>query len=183
MRKFAFFVLLAVLAVSLSAQTSTFAEYETQHYRVLSEIGEDHARETAEKLEALLELYNEYFHFDLDELPVRLRARFFSGSYRYDNYLRRVIDTSRDDFVYLHYTDLAKSELVGYEMSDEEFDIALKHQGLIQFLRAFVPNPPLWLREGFAVYFEAAEFDEALGSAVYRENLAWLETLQSIVDG
>ena len=150
---------------------------------MLSEIGEDHARETAEKLEALLELYNEYFHFDLDELPVRLRARFFSGSDRYDNYLRRVIDTSRDDFVYLHYTDLAKSELVGYEMSDEEFDIALKHQGLIQFLRAFVPNPPLWLREGFAVYFEAAEFDEALGSAVYRENLAWLETLQSIVDG
>jgi tetratricopeptide (TPR) repeat protein len=50
-------------------------------------------------------------------------------------------------------------------------------------LRAFVPNPPLWLREGFAVYFEEVEFDDELDRAVYRENLAWLETLQSIVDG
>jgi hypothetical protein len=183
MRKIAFFVLLAVLAVSVSAQTSTFAEYSTEHYRVLSEIGEDHARETAEKLEALLMLYVDFFHFDVDELPVRLRARFFSSQDRYDTYLQRVIDTTRDDFVYLHYTDLAKSELVGFDQDAEAFDISLKHQGFIQFMRAFVPNPPLWMREGFAVYFEEVQFDTELGIAVYRENLSWLETLQSIVDG
>ncbi|MFW5684590.1 MAG: tetratricopeptide repeat protein [Spirochaetota bacterium] len=183
MRKIAFFVLMAVVAVSLSAQNSTFAEYETENYRVLSELGDEHARETAEKLEALLGLYNDYFHFDVGELPVRLRARFFSSKDRYDTYLERVIDTTRDDFVYLHYSDLAKSELVGYEMDAESFDVSLKHQGLIQFMRAFVPNPPLWLREGFAVYFEEVAFDDELGRAVYRENLAWLETLQSIVDG
>ena len=183
MRKLGLFVLLTALTVSLSAQTSTFAEYETDHYRVLSELGEEHAEATAEKLEALLELYNEYLHFDLDELPVRLRARFFTSKDRYDTYLNRVIETTRDDFVYLHYTDLAKSELVGYDMDAESFDVSLKHQGFIQVLRAFVPNPPLWLREGFAVYFEEVEFDDELERAVYRENLAWLETLQSIVDG
>jgi hypothetical protein len=183
MRKFAFLVLVTAVAVSLSAQESTFAEYETEHYRVLSEIGDDHAQATAEKLEALLELYNEYLHFEVDELPVRLRARFFSSKDRYDNYLERIIDTTRDDFVYLHYTDLAKSELVGYQTDDQSFNISLKHQGLIQFLRAFVPNPPLWLREGFAVYFEEVQFDDQLDRAVYRENLAWLETLQSVVDG
>ncbi len=183
MRKIAFFILLAVVAMSASAQTSTFAEYSTEHYRVLSEIGEDHARETAEKLEALLQLYVDFFHFDVEELPVRLRARFFTSQDRYDTYLQRVIDTTRDDFVYLHYTDLAKSELVGFQQDPEEFDISLKHQGFIQFLRAFVPNPPLWMREGFAVYFEEVEFDSELGIAVYRENLSWLETLQSIVDG
>ncbi len=183
MRKLGLFVLLTALTVSLSAQTSTFAEYETEHYRVLSELGEEHAEATAEKLEALLELYNGYLHFDLDELPVRLRARFFASKDRYDTYLNRVIDTTRDDFVYLHYTDLAKSELVGYDMDAESFDVSLKHQGFIQVLRAFVPNPPLWLREGFAVYFEEVEFDDELERAIYRENLAWLETLQSIVDG
>jgi tetratricopeptide (TPR) repeat protein len=183
MRKPGLFVLLTALTVSLSAQTSTFAEYETDHYRVLSELGEEHAEATAEKLEALLGLYNEYLHFDLDELPVRLRARFFTSKDRYDTYLNRVIETTRDDFVYLHYTDLAKSELVGYDMDAESFDVSLKHQGFIQVLRAFVPNPPLWLREGFAVYFEEVEFDDELERAVYRENLAWLETLQSIVDG
>jgi tetratricopeptide (TPR) repeat protein len=183
MRKLGLFVLLTALAVSLSAQSSTFAEYETEHYRVLSELGEEHAQETAEKLEALLDLYNEYLHFDVDELPVRLRARFFTSRDRYDTYLNRVIDTTRDDFVYLHYTDLAKSELVGYGTDEESFDVSLKHQGFIQFLRAFIPNPPLWLREGFAVYFEEVEFDANLDRAVYRENLAWLETLQSIVEG
>jgi tetratricopeptide (TPR) repeat protein len=172
-----------VLPVGLAAQTSTFAEYETDHFRVLSEVGDEHARETAQKLEALLYLFNDFFHFDLDELPVRLRARIFSSQDRYDTYLQRVIDQTRDDFVYLHYTDLAKSELVGFSTDDETFDISLKHQGFIQFLRAFVPNPPLWMREGFAVFFEEAEFDTELGIAVYRENLAWLETVQAAIDG
>lgn len=172
-----------VVPFGLFAQTSSFAEYETTHFRVLSELGDDHAEKTADKLEALLYLFNDYLHFDLDELPVKLRARFFSSQDRYDTYLRRVIDQTRDDFVYLHYTDLAKSELVGYDTDAESFDISLKHQGFIQFLRAFVPNPPLWMREGFAVFFEEVEFDDDLGIAVYRENLAWLETLQSIVDG
>lgn len=183
MRKIGLLVLLAAVATSLSAQSSTFAEYETENYRVLSELGEEHAQATAEKLESLLELYNDYLHFDTEELPVRLRARFFTTKDRYDTYLNRVIDTTRDDFVYLHYTDLAKSELVGYQIDDTSFDVSLKHQGFIQFLRAFIPNPPLWLREGFAIYFEEVEFDTELDRAVYRENLAWLETLQSIVDG
>jgi len=185
MKKLFVFVLFVVLLapLTLSAQTSTFAEYSTEHFRVLSEIGEEHAQNTALELEALAELYNEYFHFDLDSLPVPLRARFFSSQDRYDTYLERVIDTTRDDFVYLHYTDLAKSELVGYAMDDEDFEVSLKHQGFIQFLRAFIPNPPLWMREGFAVYFEEAEYDPELGIASYRENLAWLETLQAIVDG
>ena len=185
MRRLAVLALLAalVLPASLVAQTSSFAEYETEHFRVLSEVGDAHAEETAEKLEALLYLFNDYFHFDLDELPVRLRARIFSDKNRYDTYLQRVIDQTREDFVYLHYTDLAKSELVGFAMDDDTFDISLKHQGFIQFLRAFVPNPPLWMREGFAVFFEEVEFNTDLGIAVYRENLAWLETLQAAVDG
>jgi len=185
MRRLAVLALLAalVLPASLAAQTSSYAEYETEHFRVLSEVGDAHAEETAEKLEALLYLFNDYFHFDLDELPVRLRARIFSDKDRYDTYLQRVIDQTREDFVYLHYTDLAKSELVGFAMDDDTFDISLKHQGFIQFLRAFVPNPPLWMREGFAVFFEEVEFNTDLGIAVYRENLAWLETLQAAVDG
>lgn len=185
MKRLAFFVLLTalLLPVGLAAQTSSFSEFETDHYRVLSELGDEHAEQTAKKLETLLEVYNDYFHFDLDELPVKLRARFFRGESQYDTYLNRVIDQTRDDFVYLHYTDLAKSELVGFSLPDEEFDVSLKHQGFIQFLRAFVPNPPLWMREGFAVYFEEVEFDADVATATYRENLAWLETVQAAIDG
>ncbi len=178
-----FFVLIA-FPLSIAAQTSTFFEHETTHYRVLSQISEEHAAETANKLEALFTLFNEYFHFETDELTSRLRVRILDTKAKYDTYLQRVIEQTREDFVYLHYTDLAKSELVGYQMNTpEEFEVSLKHQSVIQFLRAFISNPPLWMREGFAVYFEEVKFDEALSQAVYHENLAWLETLKSIVDG
>lgn len=176
-------VCLVVIAAVAAAQGSSFAEYESTHFRVLSESGDDHARETADKLEAYLELYNDYFHFELEELPARMRARFFASKERFDEYVGRFLDEERDDFVYLHYSDLSRSELVGYELKTEDFDLSLKRQGFIQFLRAFVPNPPLWLREGFAVYFEQIEFDDSLGMATYRENLAWVETLQAIIDG
>ena len=178
-----FFVLIA-LPLSIAAQTSTFYEHETTHYRVLSQISEEHAQETAGKLEALFTLFNEYFHFETDGLTSRLRVRVFDTKEKYDTYLQRVIEQTRADFVYLHYTDLAKSELVAYQMASEaDFEVSLKHQSVIQFVRAFVPNPPLWMREGFAVYFEEVTFDEALSTALYNENLAWLETLKSIVDG
>ena len=185
MRKKAIFLILFVaIGGVLFAQTPVLHEVETDHYRVLSEVSEQHASETAQKLEALLELYNDFFHFDIDSLPTNLKVRIFNSKERFDRYLTRIIDSTRDDFIYLHYTDLEKSELVGFVMEDEaEFHASLNHQNFIQYLRAFVSNPPLWMREGFAVYFEATEYDPDFGSAIYRENLAWLETLKAIMDG
>lgn len=183
MNKRVLFVVLLALVVSLTAyaQSDTF-EYESGHYRVLSEVSRAHARETALKLEATLTLYNDYFRFDLDSLPTQMKVRIFATKPRFDNYLQRVIGESREDFVYLHYNDIAKSELLGFEQEDPRFDIALKHQGFIQYFRAFVPHPPLWLREGFAVFFEETTYDEEFQAAIYNENLAWLDRLKEIMD-
>lgn len=185
MRKaFAATTLLVTMTLGAFAQTPVLHEVETEHYRVLSEVSEEHAAITAQRLEAMMELYNEYFHFDVSSLPARLKVRIFNSKERFDRYLTRIIDSTREDFIYLHYTDLEKSELVGFAMEDETaFNQALNHQSVIQFMRAFVANPPLWMREGFAVFFETTEFDPAFGAAIYRENLAWLETLKSIMDG
>ncbi|MFP4301399.1 MAG: tetratricopeptide repeat protein [Spirochaetaceae bacterium] len=178
-------VLVALLVFAFTvisfAQSNTF-EYTGEHYRVLSEVSEEHAEQTAAKLEATLTLYNDYFRFDLDSLPTRLKVRIFATKERFDDYLRRVLGGSREDFVYLHYNDVAKSELVGFEGEDARFDIALKHQGFIQYFRAFVPHPPLWLREGFAVFFEETTYEDRFQAAMYRENLAWLETLKEIIE-
>lgn len=163
------------------AQTSTYNEAQTQHYRILSEVSQEHAELVGAKLEAMLQLYNDYFRFDLEELSTPLKVRIFASEVRFDNYLRRIIDETRDDYVYLHYTDLAKSELVGYDSDLGLADPSMNHQSFIQYLRAFVPNPPLWMREGFAVFFEKVEFDPDFRQVKYQENLAWLETLKSIV--
>lgn len=175
-------LLLIVISTFSYAQSDTF-EYSSEHYRVISAVSADHARDTAAKLEAMLTLYNDYFRFDLDALPARMKVRIFDDKSSFDGYLQRLLGRSREDFVYLHYSDVAKSELVGFAQEDEIFDIALKHQGFIQYFRAFIPHPPLWLREGFAVFFEEATYDENFQAAIYKENLAWLERLKEILNG
>ncbi|MFP4373094.1 MAG: DUF1570 domain-containing protein [Spirochaetaceae bacterium] len=171
-----------VVSSTMPAQTGGQYEAQTEHYRVVSEVGRNHAEQTADRLEATLEIFNDYFHFELDELPDRMRVRIFASKDEYDTFLRNTIDETREDFIYLHYGNLARSELVGYVREDAEYDYSLNHQAFIQYLRSFIANPPLWLREGFAVYFEEIEYDPATGQAVYRENLTWLDTLKSILD-
>ncbi len=165
---------------SVTAQNTVF-ETTTEHYLVISEISEEHSAALAEQMEAMIALYNDQFRFPVDELDVPLRVRIFATKARFDSYLRRLIDESRDGYVYLHYNDLAKSELVGYFTDDESLTRSMIHQSFIQFFRAFIPNPPLWLREGFAVYYEGSIYDSDFGAAVYRENLAWLDTLKELV--
>lgn len=152
-------------------------------YEVYSQISREHAEATVTKLEALSTLYNEYFRFETEELPSELRVRIFDRRGEFDRYLSDRIDVSRDEFVYLHFTDAARSELVGYAMDDEEtYRASMVHQSVVQFIRAFIPNPPLWLREGFAVYFEESRFDPERGEAEFRKNTAWIEPLQNLLD-
>lgn len=184
MRKALVILLLACVVIPVAlAQDADFNEVESEHYRVLSQVGVNQAARTASKLEAMLELYNSYFHFDIDELDVKMTVRIFEEKSGFDSYLNRVIGETRDDFIYLHYNDLARSELVGYYMDGEDFDFALTHQNFVQYMRAFIANPPLWLREGFAVFFEQAEYDNDFEAVVYRENLSWLGTLKELVGG
>ncbi|NBB90921.1 MAG: tetratricopeptide repeat protein [Spirochaetes bacterium] len=174
---------LLVVSSILPAQSGGQFEAQTEHYRVVSEVGRDHAEQTADRLEATLEIFNDYFHFELGELPDRMRVRIFASRDAYDSFLRNTIDETREDFIYLHYGNLARSELVGYFREDPDYDYSLNHQAFIQYLRSFIANPPLWLREGFAVYFEEIDYDPSTGQAVYRENLTWLDPLKSILDG
>lgn len=184
MKKLSFVMLGLLFAAGVSmAQTVDTYQAETAHYQVVSEISKDHAQAVADRLEALLSLYNNYFHFDLSTLPAKLKVHIFSTKDRYDSYLKRVINETRDNYVYLHYTDTQKSELDAYYVPDQDLTSAAIHQNFIQYLRAFVANPPLWLREGFAVFFESSSYDPTFKTAIYKENLSWLETLKAIITG
>lgn len=176
------FALIVLVSISVFGQTNTF-EIETDNYHVISEIDGAHAEATADQLEAMLSLYNQQFRFPVEELDAPLRVRVFATKARYDAYLRRLVNESRQGFVYLHYRDVAKSELVGYYTEDSSLEQSMIHQSFVQFLRAFIPHPPLWIREGFAVYYEASVYDPEFGTAIYHENLAWLDTLKEIVQG
>jgi tetratricopeptide (TPR) repeat protein len=85
----------------------------------------------------------------------------------------------RDGAVYLHYNQSDRRELIINRGSTEEARM-LPHQAFIQYLRAFVSQPPTWMREGFAIYFNTLRFDKASRDLKYEENLAWLETVKNL---
>ncbi len=177
----AFIFILMVAGISAFAQESFV--YESDHYRVRSHHSRQHAEQTTARLEAYLDLFNEYFHFDLEELDHKFNVQVFDTQEKCDQYLSRLIKETRGEFVYLHYSDISRSKLVGTQESEEEYDPSFTHQAFVQFLRAYIQNPPLWIREGFAVYFEEAGYDENFGAVINSENVAWLETLKDILFG
>ena len=174
-------VLLWSLTVPLTAQDAEHTA-ATAHYVVSSPVSLDHAEEMGRRLEALLELYNHYFRFDLEDGAQPLSVRLFDSRDNYATYLEPLIGEPSDDFVYLHYADARQRELVGYT-GDGTSQRALNHHSFVQYLRAFIPDPPLWLREGFAVYFAESGYEADRERAVYEENLAWLDTLKAMVAG
>ena len=182
MKKAALYIPMLLLLAPLTATAQSPASYEAaaKYYQITSEVSQEHAVSMGKNLDALFDIFNSYFRFDAAALPAKLKVRILANKQRYDEYLHRFVPRSRDDFTYLHYTDPSKCELVGYAEEDPDFRLALNHQAFIQFLRAFIVNPPLWMREGFAVYFENITFDPVAGTVLYQENLAWLDTLKDM---
>jgi tetratricopeptide (TPR) repeat protein len=174
-------IALLICAARLTSQEQTMDSWSSEHYRVLSDSSVTAAMEIAQKLEAALSLYNEYLHFDLDALDSRLRVRIFSDKDDYDRYLNRLISETRSDFVYISYSDANRSELVGFQREEEDFNPSLLHYGFIQFLSAFVPAAPLWIEEGMATYLEYSQYDPMTGSFAWKTNFAWLDSLKDLL--
>ncbi len=167
------------LAAVKAVPASSFANASSVHYSVWSDSGKEDAASLAETLDGLFGVYNEYFRFDEARLKAPLTVRKFAGKDAFDTDLKKVIGETRDDFVYLHYPTIERSELVIFDKgSGDDFDASLAHQAFVQFLKAFVPEPPLWIREGFAVFFERTRMDPNTGTVSYAENQAWLETVK-----
>lgn len=165
-----------------SASGAPFHEVKTPHYRVLSQISPSQAQEMGAYLEQLYLLFNSYLHLPESSSPTPLLVRMFNSKEQFDRYLSLFINESREDFVYLHHGDPSRRELLLYPCEPELFYPSLNHQAFLQFLRSQVQNPPLWIREGFAVFFEKVRLDPASKTLRFRENLDWLDTLKTMID-
>lgn len=181
MKKLFAALLAAMIAVSvLPAQEASFAQARTEHYVVWAETGQERANELAKTLEGLFALFEEDMRFDPAALKSRLSVRLFKDKAAFDAYLTQIVGETKGDFVYLHYPTPERSELLVFEKNRADFSASLAHQAYVQYLKAFIPNPPLWIREGFAVYYERTAWDEKAGKVVFAENTAWLETMKAL---
>jgi tetratricopeptide (TPR) repeat protein len=173
------FVFLSVLGLSLTVFSLNAQDrVETAHYDIAVENGARIAGNLlAKELELRFNVYNRLFRFDPSALAGPLKVRLFTDDVGYHDYVTARLGTAKAGAVYLHYRDAGKRELVILRGKEEDRAV-LAHQAFIQFLRAFVPNPPSWIREGFAIYFNTLEFDPREEVLSYEENLAWLESVK-----
>lgn len=175
-------VLLLVMGAMAFADQTASNEASSAHYQVYSARGASDAQAIAKEMEAYFHLFNSYFHFDPSTFPGKLHVRIYGDKSAFEQYLSTIVPGKRSTFVYLQYSNPARSVLVGYhEQNQAAFQRDLIHHGFVQFLRSFVPHPPLWLQEGFAVYFEKTSYDPSTGVATFHRNLAWLPTLKKVV--
>lgn len=176
-------VLLAALGTPLIAQYDTVSpirvEVRNQFFDVISDGGSFDAETLCREMELRFDVYNRLFRFNPAVLPGPLRVVSFSDKAAYDSYVMSKLGSIRDGAVYLHYSQSERRELVVNRGSPDE-ERMLPHQAFIQFFRAFVPYPPSWMREGFAIYFNTLKFDKETRELRYEENLSWLETVKSL---
>ncbi|HVP19284.1 MAG TPA: DUF1570 domain-containing protein [Spirochaetia bacterium] len=178
-------VLALLMSMPLLAGAQQPAQYtaETDHYRIVSETSQSQAEDLAREMEAALTLYNGLLHFDLSQLPARLNVKIFKDLDSFNAYVSSVIAQTRSDFVFIAWSDPAKSELLCFPKEQKAFTSSLLHQGAIQFLKGFIDNTPLWLREGIATYLDQSSYDPRTGSFTFRSNLLWLDGLKSSLRG
>ena len=86
--------------------------FESDYYKVYSEISMTHAQQTAEKLDAYFELYNSYFHFDPSALTTKMKVKLLANQESYKKYLARTVPDVKNSFVYLQYKNYAE----GYDI-------------------------------------------------------------------
>jgi hypothetical protein len=156
-----------------TAGTATGAYYE-----VRSALGAEDAQAIARDLDQRFQTYNRLFRFDPSALTGKLKVRAFANEADFDAYLKEALGETRDGACYLHYSKPERSELTFVRSAGNLESRAFAHQAFVQFIRAFVPNPPAWIREGFAIFYETLNYDRSQGNLVYEENLAWLETIK-----
>ncbi|MDR2048846.1 MAG: hypothetical protein LBP69_05275 [Treponema sp.] len=171
-----FLPLLFVICQAAAAQS--WISMNQGNYEIHSAADRPSTAVLAAELEQRFETYNRLFHFEPEKLQSALKVRYFTDGDEYQKYIgARIREESPavEGAVYLHYSAPERRELVVLKGAA---GAALPYQAFMQFFRAFVSNPPSWMREGFAVYFNTLTFNADTRTLEYEENLAWLDTVK-----
>lgn len=173
----------ACLVFTLSAETVVSPTkpaylFEGTHYRVYSDESVKAAQDVDEQLEAYFDVFNRLLRFNPSLLPDKLRVLAFSDGTAYGKYVEKKLGEKREGAVYLHYPQFADRELI-LQRGKETKEVFLAQQAFVQFLRAFIPNPPTWIQEGLTVYYSNLGYDFDKKEPTYKENLDWLATVKT----
>ena len=172
-------VLFFISFLSFAAPSVGPNVFKGAHYTVISWAGTEPGQTTLDLMEALVVRYNSLFLFDLSKAPGPWTVVLYASKGDFDAALTGQVSVPPSDFVYLHYADPSRSQLVAWvpaEGSPVDEVRSLAFQGFFQFLWTFLPHPPAWIETGLASVFWNSHWDGKVLTA--SSDLPYLEVLQ-----
>jgi tetratricopeptide (TPR) repeat protein len=150
---------------------------ETEHYRVVTDIDLKTCKLAADLLESSVRR----FEARLRPLPAEGARRFpvylFSGQAGYERYLSEGLDMRVESTAGIYHLGLR--QLLIWNLPDRTamFE-TVRHEGLHQYLHRWIAEPPVWLNEGLAEFYENAQFHRPPSQEI-QLHPGHLETLQT----
>jgi tetratricopeptide (TPR) repeat protein len=175
--KKAIFLIIMLTSIQLFSQETTY-KAETKHYNILSHVSKSNAEMMGAQLESFYDIFNDVFRFSDLEEP--LYVEILPNLNTFKSFTRSLTGSAYDSYVYIHHQKRSERELLIFEGSEEDLIFALAYQASIQFIMNQINNPPLWVREGFSVYFSKSsgpELERKFATLKNKENRITLENL------
>jgi hypothetical protein len=127
---------------------------KSKYYYVMGEASQKkYLIHIAKFMDKVYSLYSKKFQSE-----EKIAERFFVIVYPNEKDFKKTLDQS-SGFAFAYFS-AAKRELVCHLSSPNSLNQVLRtlaHEGFHQFLGYYVPNPPIWLNEGLAEYFEGMD--------------------------
>jgi len=175
MKKTAFLLIMFSSILLYGEETFSF---QSEHYNVVSHISGSNAELMGFQLESFYSVFNDVFRFS--DLEDKLNVQILPNVSTFKTFTRTLTGSSYDSYVYIHHQKASERELLIYEGSHEDMIYALAYQASIQFIMNHISSPPLWVREGFSVYFSKSsgpELDRKFAALKNKENRFTVEKL------
>lgn len=133
-------------------------EYKTRHYHVTTDIDEETAYRVAQELEDAYSRYRrDLGYVEVKEQP-RFRVFVFSGEAGFQAYFDALGGGAIENVAGL-YTPVLKQLLIWNLPDREQMLTTVRHEGFHQYLDSRMDDPPRWLNEGLAEYYETSELE------------------------
>ena len=178
MKKTIFLVMLFAPFVLFGEETYTT---ESAHYNIVSHVSRSNSEMRAEQLESFYDIFNEVFRFN--DLENKLNVEILPNLSTFKSYTLS-LKYPHDSYVYMHSKgEPEESRLLIYEGTEDDMIFALAYQASIQFIMNHAFPPPLWVREGFSVYFSKSsgpELEKRFATLKNKENRKSLKELVAI---
>lgn len=154
---------------------------ETEHYRILTDTTERGCKSAASAMEQLYKVFGQIFKPEKKERP-KVEVVIFQAQSSFADYIKSSGMKAPASAIGLfrQFSD-GKGQILTFRRETEEFHTlsTLYHEGTHQFVGMVMnlKDPPLWMNEGLAVYFENSKFEDGVFNIgiIPRERLIFLQ--------